>query len=55
MLNLSVMLGLKLSHKQRLCIAETLINWAVTVCKEMTKFPVPDHELDRDLFSQRMV
>lgn len=55
MLNLSVKLGLKLSHKQRLCMAETQVSWAVTVCKEMTNFPVPDHELNRDLFSQRMV
>ena len=54
MLNLSETPGLKLSHKKRLYMAESQVNWAVTVCKEMTNFPVSAHELGRDLFSQRM-
>lgn len=51
-LNLSKMLGLKLSHKQRLDMAESWDDWAAAVSTELTNFPVPAHELEGDLVSQ---
>lgn len=46
------MLGLKLSHQQRL--HGGIPDHLDCVCKEMTNFPIPAHKQERDLFSQRM-
>lgn len=46
------MLGLKLSHQQRL--HGGIPDHLDCVCKEMTNFPIPAHKQERDLFYQRM-